>query len=108
MYSGSIRIDAGAAGEQASCCWVNLAFAGLGMGCFLVFGGWEAVHYREGELFPKWDKRRDFGVVLETIRIDAQVTGVQASCCGVNLAFSGLGVGRFFGFCSLVGTLWGC
>jgi hypothetical protein len=55
----------------------------------------EVVALQGGSAFPKWEKRSDFGVVRESIRMDVRVAGEQASCCGVNLALSGLGVGCF-------------
>jgi hypothetical protein len=47
----------------------------------------------EGILFPKRSREVLFGVNPEANHIDIRVTEGEASCCGVNLAFAGLGVG---------------
>ena len=39
---------------------------------------------------------RYFGVDRASNRVDVRAAGGQASCCGVNLAFAGLGVGGGF------------
>jgi hypothetical protein len=89
----SICMDGWVAGRQTSCYGVNLAFAGL--------GGWVLI---SGFGFPEsWESRTKTGragyfrVNRGPICMDGWAAVGQASCCGVNLAFAGLGVGCFSG-----------
>jgi hypothetical protein len=87
-------MDVPAEEDQTACCGVNLAFAGFGLGWFSS-AGWNAVAGQRGCGFPKWDRRRDFGVGGEAIRMDVPAGEDQAACCGVNLALAGFGVWCF-------------
>src|ERR1700685_582589 len=61
----------------------------------------------QAEFYPKMAQVQYFWCGLESIRSDVGAAGGQASCCGVNLAVAGFGVGVALAINCTLSCLWG-